>query len=421
MGLQLINTGIDGLDKLLGGGIPKGSTVLISGPPGAGKTVMSLEYTFKRAKKGERVLFVSTCELLYNINRFASSLAFFDLNLVRIGINLDYYGPKEEGGFVEFWDYSLGPVMDEQFAGDIYEVIQEKVSLHKIDHLVIDPISSINMFMGDEAEKRKKLLLFMGWASRSGCTTILTAESEYPSGMERYLADGIIDLRRNKDGLRTAEVPKLRGQRHMSGSYVYTIEQDGAHILAPGLSERAPEKAALTGIADLDANIGGMAYGSAWHFNVSDAPADRIIKEALLRGSAVSEDLTVYISAPDECLCADIPEDRIMFLSPDTPVADSIRQACKDRHCRIMGAMPDKAYAEVLDCIKARGDILVTLSGPDSDARQRESAERSSDGVVDIWNSSGYTMLRVKKAPYAQSFEPFIMKLQDGQIKLIPI
>jgi circadian clock protein KaiC len=311
--------------------------------------------------------------------------------------------------------------MDEQFAGDIYEVIQEKVSLHKIDHLVIDPVSSINMFMGDEAEKRKKLLLFMGWASRSGCTTILTAESDYPPGMERFLADGIIDLCRSDDALRTVEVPKMRGQRHMSGRYVYTIEQDGAHILAPGLSEQAPEKAALTGIADLDANIGGMAYGSAWHFNLSDAPADRIIKEALLRGSAGSEDLTVYVSAPDECLCADIQEDRIMFLSPDRPLVDSIRQACKEKNCRIMGDLTDQAYAEVLDYIKAHGDILVTFSGPASNARQREEAERSSDGVVDVWNSGGYTMLRVKKAPYAKSFEPFIVKLQDGQIRLIPL
>ena len=349
MGLQLIKTGIDGLDRLLGGGIPKGSTVLVSGPPGAGKTVISLEYTFKRAKKGERVLFVSTCELLYNINRFASSLSFFDLSVIKIGINLDYYGPKEEGGFVEFWDYSLGPVMDEQFAGDIFDVIQEKISLHKIDHLVIDSISAINMFMGDETEKRKKLLLFMGWASRSGCTTILTTDTD--SGIEQYLTDGIINLGRDGVAMRTIDISKLRGQRHMSGRYLYTIDQDGMHVLVPGISDRAPEDAVSTGIADLDANIGGMAHGSTWHFNVSDAGVNKLLKDAL-------------------------------------------------------------------EQVMATGDIQITFS---SDTAIGEKAELSSDGVIEVWNSGGYVLLQVRKAPFAQSFEPFIMKLHDGKIRLIPL
>ncbi len=140
MGLATIKTDITGFDHLLGGGIPKGSTLLISGPPGAGKTVMALQYTFNQARKGERVLFVSTCELLYTINKFASSMSFFDLGLIRTGVNLDFYGPKEEGGFVEFWDYSLGPILEEQYVGDIFDVIQDKVSSHRIDHLVIDSL-----------------------------------------------------------------------------------------------------------------------------------------------------------------------------------------------------------------------------------------------------------------------------------------
>jgi circadian clock protein KaiC len=105
MALTTVKTDIEGFDVLLGGGIPKGSTLLVSGPPGSGKTVMALQYTFNQARKGERVLFVSTCELLYTINKFASPMSFFDLSLIRTGVNLDFYGPREAGGFVEFWDY----------------------------------------------------------------------------------------------------------------------------------------------------------------------------------------------------------------------------------------------------------------------------------------------------------------------------
>src|SRR5208337_3528294 len=127
MGLATVKTDIGGLDDLLGGGIPKGSSLLISGPPGAGKTVMALQYTFNQARKGERVLFVSTCELLYTINKFASTMSFFDLGLIRTGVNLDFSLAREEGGFVEFWDYSLGPIIEERNASDIFDIIQEKV------------------------------------------------------------------------------------------------------------------------------------------------------------------------------------------------------------------------------------------------------------------------------------------------------
>jgi hypothetical protein len=124
------------------------------------------------------------------------------------------------------------------------------------------------------------------------------------------------------------------------------------HVLLPGLSERAPDGAVSTGIADLDANIGGMVPGSAWHFNVSDAGADKALKDAL----------------------------------------DHIKTSVK-----------------------------VTFSGRSDDAAMRDKADLSSDGVIDVWNSGGYVLLQVKKAPFAQSFEPFIMKLHDGKIRLIPL
>lgn len=247
MGKDTVNTGIEGLDDLLCGGIPKGSTVLITGPPGAGKTVMSLQYAFYHASKGERVLFVSTVEPIYKINKFASSLSFYNLDLISGGINLEFYESKMKRGYVEFQDYSLGQIVDEQYVGDVYDGIQKKVTRRSIDHLIVDSITSINMLVSDEIERRKKTLLFSAWVSRMGCTTILTAEAEDAgSGTERYLADGIIDLGREEAGrtgecnflgrriCRTIEVAKLRGKEHLEGKYTYSITRDGVRILTSG-------------------------------------------------------------------------------------------------------------------------------------------------------------------------------------------
>jgi circadian clock protein KaiC len=455
MALTTVKTDIEGFDALLGGGIPKGSTLLISGPPGSGKTVMALQYTFNQARKGERVLFVSTCELLYTINKFASPMSFFDLGLIRTGVNLDYYGPREEGGFVEFWDYSLGTIMEGQYAGDIFDIVQEKVSLHRIDHLIVDSITSINLFLGDDMERRKKLLLFMGWASRSGCTIIFTAEPGDGEGMERQLTDGIVDLgRRELPGagslgvsVKTMEVAKLRGQAHSSGRYLYNISSDGVHVLAPGAGAVPEGEPAKTGVEGLDENIVGMPYGSAWHFDVADATLYRPLMEAMIREALRSGDGLVYVSSdclPIESLAGDLgPESelkgRLATIDPfavtvemEPAVKAARSRVASGKRCRFfvdagaleMAVGPEeawRAYAYVLSQVPGKDDLLVSFCGPASGCSLSGDIVASSDGAVDVWDYGGYALLQVKKAPYAKSFEPFVARLEKGKIRLKPL
>src|SRR4030067_2359273 len=78
-------TGIDGLDTILYGGIPKANTVLLTGSCGTGKTSLALEFLIHGALKGENSLFVSVTEnsekLLANIIPYR----FFDKNLIKSG------------------------------------------------------------------------------------------------------------------------------------------------------------------------------------------------------------------------------------------------------------------------------------------------------------------------------------------------
>lgn len=469
MALATVKTDIDGFDALLGGGIPKGSTLLISGPPGAGKTVMALQYTFNQARKGERTLFVSTCELLYTINKFASAMSFFDLSLIRTGVNLDFYGPREVGGFVEFWDYSLGTIMEGQYAGDIFDIVQEKVSAHRIDHLIVDSITSINLFLGDDVERRKRLLLFMGWASRSGCTTIFTAEPGEGEGMERQLTDGIVDLKRHElpgaGGLgvsvRTMEVVKLRGQAHSSGHYLYNISNDGICVLAPGAGAMPEGETAKTGIPGIDENIVGMAYGSAWHFNVADATLYRPVVDTMIRETLRSGDSLVYMSSPSDDFSMESfrerfgPESelrgRLAIMDPfGLPVADKLKdlvvtaekggrelaskasRMVKGKRCRIFmdaGALEEsigpaeawKTYVYELSQARGKEDLLVSFCGPASGCSLSGEITASSDGAIDVWDYGGYALLQVKKASYARSFEPFVARLEKGQVCLKPL
>src|SRR5437016_13140825 len=78
-------TGIDAIDHILNGGIPRGNTVLISGSVGTGKTSICIEFLVRGALNGDNSLYLSVTEptdkLLVNVIPFD----FFDDTPVRQG------------------------------------------------------------------------------------------------------------------------------------------------------------------------------------------------------------------------------------------------------------------------------------------------------------------------------------------------
>src|ERR1700675_1445198 len=71
--LDRIQTGIPGLDDLLGGGLPKGHLYLLEGDPGTGKTTIALQFLLEGIRNGEKVIYVTLSESKSELEQVAQS------------------------------------------------------------------------------------------------------------------------------------------------------------------------------------------------------------------------------------------------------------------------------------------------------------------------------------------------------------
>ena len=83
--LERCTTGIEGLDNILEGGIPRGNMVLVAGSVGTGKTTLCLEFLVRGAERDERSLFLSVTESSRKLMQNLSTFEFFRRDLSRAG------------------------------------------------------------------------------------------------------------------------------------------------------------------------------------------------------------------------------------------------------------------------------------------------------------------------------------------------
>jgi len=71
---ERVPTGIQGLDQLIEGGLPKGRSFLVTGDPGTGKTIFALQFLMEGLKRGEKCIFVSADEGPIDVMEQSASL-----------------------------------------------------------------------------------------------------------------------------------------------------------------------------------------------------------------------------------------------------------------------------------------------------------------------------------------------------------
>jgi circadian clock protein KaiC len=257
---QFLTTGIPSLDALMGGGIRPRQSILVTGEPGCGKTVLCSQVAFTLAARGTSVVFATITSESHD--KLVDSLSGFSFcDKARIGEELFFlsaYAWLKEGS-KEARELLLGAVRE-----------------RRAKLLVIDGLRSIRDLWQDEAKLREFLYELVVGLATADCLGVFTTEYPLPRLLqlpEATTVDGILSLSVQDVGnsqVRRAQVAKLRGQPHLSGKHVMRINGEGISLfprmetqVGPRVSLKPSSTRATFGIPELDKLLGGGLPGES--------------------------------------------------------------------------------------------------------------------------------------------------------------
>ncbi len=222
--MQRVTTGVPGLDQAMNGGIPKGSTVLVAGPPGAGKTILANQIAFHRADQGERVLILTTStEGVTKLITFLGELEYFSAELV---------GDTVEAESIEV-------TLDRGGLDDLQQEIRRSVVERHVELVVLDSLTSLYASHGSPDVVRRFLSDLGSALFVLGCTTILV-QGQYgvdQSLVEQAIADNVIILDvlvEAKREERRLRISKMRGSEPLRGWRPYEVTRAGLSLHSTG-------------------------------------------------------------------------------------------------------------------------------------------------------------------------------------------
>ena len=217
-----VKTGIAKLDDLLGDGIPRGSSVLVAGTSGTGKTVLLLEFLYRGALAGEKGIIFSFEESEERLRATAHGL----------GWNLD---AEIQRGMVEIVSIPQPNILVE---GHVL-MMKERIEAMGARRVAIDSLSVFLHKLADASSVGVEIFQLATIVQNSGAVGFFASDIPYGTnrlsrtGIEETVVDGAILLSAVEEGFerkRYLEVYKLRNTAHLTGRHNMEIGRGGITI-----------------------------------------------------------------------------------------------------------------------------------------------------------------------------------------------
>lgn len=221
---ERVSTGIFNFDRLISGGFEKGSTNLVVGGSGAGKSIFATQFLIEGIERGEKCLYIT----------FEEKKEQFFENMAEFGWDLAEFEKKGNLTFLEYSPSKVKAMLDEG-GGEVESVIIK----NQVSRIVIDSITSFELLFEDELSKREAALELFGLIRGWNATALLTLEEdvsphgEFGSRALKFEADSLVVLyylRLGKSRKRFLEILKMRGTHHSKDIYPFHIKEDGVML-----------------------------------------------------------------------------------------------------------------------------------------------------------------------------------------------
>lgn len=256
-----VTTGVDGLDRVLLGGLIENRSYVVAGRAGAGKTILGLAFLDAGVRADETALFVNLEEDLADLKANARAVG-IDVD----GIECFDLSPSAEA-FTEEGSYDVF-TPDEVESEPFQSAVTEAVERHDPDRVVVDPVTQLHYLTPDDYQFRRRVLGLSRFLNQRDATVVFTAqESEgMPTEDLQFVSDGLIRLDPS-GSVRTLDVPKLRGSGTLDGNHSYRIDDEGVAVfpsIKPGERTTEPELETISsGVPGIDTLLnGGIERGT---------------------------------------------------------------------------------------------------------------------------------------------------------------
>ncbi|QLH74345.1 MAG: KaiC domain-containing protein [Methanomassiliicoccales archaeon] len=221
--MERVRTGVEGLDSMLEGGVPKGETFVVMGSFGTGKTTFGLQFLNQGLSQGEKGIYISLEEDQESILSDAASH----------GWDLRPYIDSQKLYIVK-----LEPNDAKSTISRIKSELPDFIRSFGASRIVVDSISLLNMLFDTEHERRANMFNLSQMIKKAGATCLMTAEVKDDNplasrdGLVEYVSDGVISLRyeerHDKNELQLSlRIIKMRRTKHSRRITPYQITNGG--------------------------------------------------------------------------------------------------------------------------------------------------------------------------------------------------